>query len=81
MSPVYLDDGTEEHSPAPLTCTGRVISCFNESAKLCKCLNHDPFDTTPDTKYVAYSYNFEHDHAGYLSYTPAQFPSDRIYQD
>ncbi|KAI0088316.1 fungal-specific transcription factor domain-containing protein [Irpex rosettiformis] len=34
LSPVYLDDGTEEHSPAPLTSTGRVISCFNESAKL-----------------------------------------------
>ncbi|KAI0694111.1 fungal-specific transcription factor domain-containing protein [Cytidiella melzeri] len=33
-SPVYLDDGTEERSPAPLTSTSRVISCFNESAKL-----------------------------------------------
>lgn len=33
-SPVYLDDGTEESSPAPITATGYVISCFNESAKL-----------------------------------------------
>lgn len=67
-SPVYLDDGKEEYSPAPITATGHVISCFNESAKLCEFLHGR--ERCRILTYL-HSDHLEHDHAGRLSHSPS----------